>query len=108
MEWTPAAILPNLSARKAVEGEVIALAPRSDPRVHAFCVAHPRFEVLLSRFTDAFRDPLDPIVLIVRNDLLPNLAHVEPLASFRDLVALSVIPYGRSLATVYDNPHRIS
>jgi hypothetical protein len=107
-QWTPAAILPNLSARTAIEGEVIALAPRSDPRVHAFCVAHPRFEVLLSRFTDAFHDPLDPIVLIVRNDLLPKLAKVEPLASFRDLVALCVIPYGRSLAAVYNNPHRIS
>ena len=107
-DWTPAAILPNLFARKAVEGEVIALAPRFDPRVQAFCTAHSKFGVLLSRFTDAFNVPLDPVVLIVRNDVLPKLAEVDPLASFRDLVAISVIPYCRSLAAVYSNPGRIS
>jgi hypothetical protein len=107
-EWTPAALLPNLSADKAVEGEVIALAPRSDPRVRAFCAAHPNFEILLSRFTDAFHVDLDPVVLIVRDDVLPKVAQVEPLASFRDLVALCVIPYCRSLAVVHRNPHHIS
>jgi hypothetical protein len=30
------------------------------------------------------------------------------LASFRDLVALSVVPYARSIAIVYDNPNHIS
>ena len=106
--WTPAAILANLFASRAVEGGVIALAPRSDPRVVACCAAHPKLGLLLSRFTHAFQVHLDPVVLIVRDDSLPKLAHVEPLASFRDLVALCVIPYCRSLATVYSNPHRIS
>src|SRR5512143_793184 len=97
-EWSPAAILPNLSSRKAVEGGVIALAPRTDPRVQATCVAHPKFAVLLSRFTDQFQVRLDPVVLIVRDDRLTKLARTEPLASFRDLVAACVIPYCRSLA----------
>jgi len=48
--------------------------------------------VSMSRFTDAFDVPLKPVVLIVRNDVMPKLAQVEPLASFRDLVALCVIP----------------
>ena len=86
----------------------MALAPRFDPRVQAFCTDHSKFGVLLSRFTDAFNVPLDPVVLIVRNDVLPKLAEVDPLASFRDLVAISVIPYCRSLAAVYSNPGRIS
>lgn len=107
-EWTPAAILPNIHARKPVEGEVIAFAPTFDPRVQAFCAKHPKFGVLLSRFTDAFQVSLTPVVLIVRDDVLPKLAKIEPLASFRDLVALSVIPYCRSLASVYSNPHHIS
>jgi hypothetical protein len=81
-EWIPAAILPNLSARKAVEGEVIALAPRFDPRVHAFCVAHPNFEVLLSRFTDAFHVHLDPVVLIVRDDMLGEARSGRALGEF--------------------------
>jgi hypothetical protein len=107
-DWTPAAILPNLSIREPVEGEVIALASCFDPRVQAFCTVHPKFGVLLSRFTDAFNVPLEPVVLIVREDVLLKVATVEPLASFRDLVALCVIPYSRSLAAVYSNPHRIS
>ena len=106
--WTAAAILPNISTRRAIEGDVIALAPRSDPRVNLFCTDHPKFRLLLSRFTDAFQVPVDPVVLIVRDDVLPRLAKVEPLASFRDLVAMSVIPYCRAMASVYKNPHHIS
>jgi len=106
--WSPAAILPNLTADKAVDGEIIALAPSDDPRVLAFCTAHPKFKELISRFTNAFRVPLSPVVQIVRDDVTPKLADVEPLASFRDLVALSVIPYARSLGLVYRNGHRIS
>src|SRR5260221_3274041 len=108
MNWSPAAILPNLSAKKAVEGEIIALAPSHDPRVSAFCHAHAKFKELMSRFTDAFHVPLDAVVLIVRDDAVPKLAEVEPLASFRDLVALCVVPYARSLGIVYGNGDRIS
>ncbi|MGO9254766.1 MAG: hypothetical protein ACLQU1_00460 [Bryobacteraceae bacterium] len=107
-DWTPAAILPNLSAKKAVDGEAIALAPCHDPRVQAFCTAHANFNEFISRFTSAFEVPLNPVVLIVRDDVLPKVAQVEPLASFRDLVALSVIPYARSLGIVYSDGHRIS
>jgi len=42
MDWSPAAILPNLTAKKAVEGDLIAFVPYGDSRVQAFCVAHPR------------------------------------------------------------------
>jgi len=108
-DWTPAAILPNLRADKAVEGDVIALAPCDDPRVAAFGAAHPKFQDFLSRFTDAFHVPLRPIVLIVRDDVVPKLARIEPLASFRDLVAMCVVPQGRSLASLYPNGgHRLS
>jgi hypothetical protein len=70
--WTPAAIPPNLSAEDSVEGEVIALVPCRDPRVEAFCNAHPKFGELTSRFTDAFQVPLNPVVLIVHNDAAPR------------------------------------
>lgn len=86
-EWTPAAILPNIQAKKAVEGGSIALAPAHDLRVEAFGDAHPKFKEFLSQFTDAFRVPLNPMVLIIRTDALTRLPGIEPLASFRDLVA---------------------
>jgi hypothetical protein len=103
VNWVPAAILPNISAKCAIEGDVVALAPSTDPRVVAFGALHPKFKDLLSRFTDAFRVPAEPVIEIVREDVLAKLSHVEPLASFRDLVALSVVPYARALATVYGN-----
>jgi hypothetical protein len=108
VDWTPAAILPNLSAKKALEGDLVAFVPCDDPRVLEICSAHPKFKELISRFTDAFGVPLNPVIQIVRNDIAAKIEHVEPLASFRDLVALSVVPYARALAAVYDNPHHIS
>ncbi len=108
MDWSPAAILPNLTAKKAVEGGVVAFVPCDDPRVQAFCAAHSNFRELISRFTDAFGVPRNPVVQIVRNDVASKLTFVEPLASFRDLVALSVVPYARSLSVVYGNPRHIS
>ena len=104
--WTPVAILPNISARKPLDGEVIALVPRSDPRIEALSAAHPKLASLLSRFTDAFQVALDPVVLIVRDDVIPQLT-VDALASFRDLVVVSVVPYCRALATMNGNPHHI-
>ena len=104
--WTPAALLPNLHARKPVNGRAVALVPSDDPRILAFCGVHQKLKELLSRFTDAFGLPLDPMVLIVHDDALPKLAAVEPLASFRDLIALSVIPFARSLSIVYGGKGR--
>lgn len=96
MDWIPAAILPNLTTKKAVEGDVVAFVSCDDPRVKEFCTVYPNFKELISRFTTAFGVPLNPVIQIVRNDVAPKLATIEPLASFRDLLALSVVPYARS------------
>ena len=109
IDWIPAAILPNIASKRAIEGDGIALAPRHDPRVVEFGIRYPRFNDFVSRFTDAFRVPADPVIMIVREDLVGKLAALDPLPSFRDLVALSTIPYARALATVYGNRaiHRV-
>jgi hypothetical protein len=104
--WTPIAILPNLSNGKVVDGEVVAFAGSQDSRVQAICQTLPKFADLLSRFTDAFGVALDPVVLIARDDALPDLT-AAALLSFRDLVAISIIPYSRSLSTVYRTTNRI-
>lgn len=105
--WRPAAIFPNFTAQTTVEGEGIAIASNSDSRVVEFGSAHPTFRTFLGRFTDAFSVPLDPAVLVVREDLLTKLGQVEPLASFRDMVALSTIPYARSIAAISKNSRHI-
>jgi hypothetical protein len=77
--------------------------------VQAFCAAHPQFREFLARFTDAFNTALDPVVFIARDDGILKLKDTQgALLSFRDLVAMSVIPYARAYALVYKNAHRIS
>ena len=106
--WTPVALLPNLFAKTAMDGEVVALAPPRDPRVQTFCGAHPEFKVLLSRFTDAFNVPREPVVLIVRDDVVRRLETGPAFQSFRDLAAMSIVPYARALSIVYGNSNRIA
>jgi hypothetical protein len=55
MEWLPAAALPNIELKNPIEGEGIALAPLSDPRIQSM---HPHFREFLGRFTDAFEGVL--------------------------------------------------
>lgn len=72
--WVPVAILPNLSGGRAIEAEVVALAPFDDPRVQAMRKAIPLFAELLSRFTDAFGVRLEPFVFIARIDAILDLS----------------------------------
>jgi hypothetical protein len=86
-----------------LDADAIALAVRSDPRVQEYVTTHPNFGGLLSRFTDAFGMHLNPLVMIVRDDTLSQLTSIEPIASFRDLITLSVVPYARACKTVYSS-----
>jgi hypothetical protein len=106
--WIPVAVLPNLYTRRTVEGEIVALAPAPDARIQAFLSAHPKFGEFLSRFTDTFHVPLDPVVLIVREEAIPKIGDTQgALLSFRDLVTLSVVPHARSHGLVYGRSDRI-
>lgn len=105
--WRPAAILANLSLQRAIEGDEIAIAPHRDPRVVEFASIHPNFQKFLGSFTDAFLAPLDPAVLIVHEGPITKLGQVEPLASFRDMVAVSTIPYARSIAAISKNSRQV-
>jgi hypothetical protein len=100
------AILPNLRAQGSIEGDVVALASCHDPRVRALSAEQPKLHEFLSRFTNAFHVPLQPAVLIVQKDVIPALS-LTALVGFRDLVALCVVPYARSLDLVYRPRNRI-
>jgi hypothetical protein len=106
-KWTPIAILPNLFAKTALEGEVIALAPSHDPRIPEFSKSNPKFELFLSRFKNAFDRALAPIVMIARDDVTSKLLRTDAYQTFRDIVAISIIPYARALTVVYPNSSHI-
>jgi hypothetical protein len=58
---------------------------------------------LLSRFTNAFRVPLQPVVFIVREDAKAKFKENTALMSFVDLIAACVVPHARSRNIVYRN-----
>lgn len=107
LSWSPVAILPNLFAKTAIDGDAVAIAPTHDLRVRSFCDAQPKFGEFLSRFTDAFHVRLEPTVLIVRDDVIGRLAKPDALLSFRDVVAMCVVPYARSRNLVYRSTNSV-
>lgn len=106
-EWKPVFVLPNLKLDQPIEGELAALVPSGDQRVVALGTAHPRFKRFLAKFTDAFGVVIEPSILLVRSDAPRAFFVVDAIASFRDAIALSVIPHGRAHALLYPHQHRI-
>ena len=106
--WSVVAVLPNLSGDRVIDGDGIALAPYSDHRVHHLRKTYPALDKFLSSFTTSFEVPLRPMTLLVTEELEPKIKGTSAVASFRDLVAMSVVPYARSNGLVYRNQHRIN
>ncbi len=106
-EWTAGTVLPNVELEGAVEGGLAALVPCDDPRVRVLGKAHPNLQSFLRRFRDAFGKKVWPSVLIVRRDAPASVFTVEALASFRDAIALSVVPHNRARELMHPRGHRI-
>ena len=103
-DWIPIFILPNVQLRCPIEGEIAALTPANDPRVVALSHAHPKLGRFLDRFTDNFGENVEPAVLLRRADTPPRFQEIETLTSFRNLIAISVVPYNQ--AWELQQPHR--
>ncbi len=95
-EWTALSVLPNIELSAPIEGKLAALVPGHDPRVQTLTNAHPNFHKFLSRFADAFGEKFCPSVLILQADAPEAFRGVGAVASFRDAIALSVVPISRS------------
>lgn len=100
VEWTPIWVMPNLRVHDAVDGGRVAIASIRDQRIINLANQHPTFRSFIASFKDAFGVAVEPSVLIVKKPKSRPLK-LEPLASFRDLVALSVIPYQRAQMIVH-------
>lgn len=106
--WIAATVLPNIALQEPIEGGLVALAPRDDARVKTLCRAHPNFRRFLGKFTDAFGEKLHPAVLLVHADAPPSIFNVDALASFRDAIALSVVPRSRAFQISHGVNHGIN
>lgn len=106
--WAAVAVLPNIKVAAPVEGGIAALVARGDPRTSEICRRQPRLGMFLRRFRDAFGQRLSPAVLITRRDAPASVFTVEALASLRDVIALSTVPYNRAQELCRPHGHRIN
>ncbi len=108
IEWTAIAVMPNVEVREPVDGKIAALVGHDDPRLRALRRAQRPLDRFLRRFSDAFGESLRPAVLIARTDAPRPVAHVDAVASFRDVIALSAVCYNRALEINHPQGHRFT
>jgi len=96
-EWIPILVLPNLLLREPIGDGDIAVTPVDDNRIADAVAEHPRIGKFLDRFADAFGDPVDPSVLIIRQEATEAYRNTSAIAGFRDLLAVATIPNARAL-----------
>ena len=107
-EWKAMSVLPGLRLRSAVEAGPAAIVPRADPRVAELCDESKKLKKFLGSFTDAFRQKLEPSLIIVRKDILPTMTTAEAIAGLRDAAAVSMIIHNRSLELKHPRQNRPS
>ena len=100
MTWIPVWALPNISLDEPVNGEWIALAPVSDPRVQGLMVSHRNFRTFMGRFRNSHGDPIEPALIIRKGEAPEGVATREAIASFRDAVVAATVPWARTLNVV--------
>jgi hypothetical protein len=99
--------LPNIEIREAIEIDGVALVSMADERLLTLASRHKRFAMYLNRFTTEFGQQVSPSVILVRKDKLAIYRSAEALAGFRDVIAISIIPYAWSHVLRYENNHGI-
>ncbi len=73
----------------------------SDPRVQEIDEAHPRHRRFLRSFTNAFGVERLPTVLLVKPDASHRYRTADAVASFRDVLSMSIVPRSRARTIQY-------
>jgi hypothetical protein len=100
-DWTPIVVLPNVEIRGTIDCGIAALAPVTDDRVETIRTRQPKFHEFLSHFKDQFGGQVWPSVVLFNSDAPRTYYTAEALQGFRDLCALSVVPYARTDRLLY-------
>jgi hypothetical protein len=96
LSWLPMVVLPNIHIQCRVEANSIAIVGQQDARVKDLRKDDPAFDTYLERFTDAFGVKHRPSVVILQPEAAASYRMGRAISSFRDLLAMSVIPYKRA------------
>lgn len=99
-QWQPMFALPNIGLDEAIEVDGFALAPVTDDRVQEMA-RNERFRSFLGRFTTEFGVPVEPAIIIWRNDKPDTYRTIAAISGFRDAIAMCVIPMAWALTLRY-------
>jgi hypothetical protein len=105
--WNPVFLLPNLRIKQEVSVGEAAIVPADDPRAQLYSKQYPEFRAFVRKFTDPFGVKCAPGVLLLESTSNPTFRSMEAVSSFRDLLALSVIPRQRAKSMVHGHSSHI-
>jgi hypothetical protein len=105
--WIPMFAMPNIALEEAIEVDGVALVSLHDERLRQLASNHERFASYIDSFQTEFGRPVQPSILIWRDDSSEHYRSVEALAGFRDAISISVTPYGWAALLHYDHSPEI-
>jgi hypothetical protein len=85
--------LPNVQVHSSIEVDGIALVSAHDDRIKQLTAQYPNYATYLASFHNEFGAAVSPSSILVKDDAPISYRGVDALASFRDVVAFSSIPY---------------
>jgi hypothetical protein len=92
-DWHLMFALPNMQVHSSVEVDGVALVSAHDDRIKQLMAQYPNYATYLASFRNEFGAAVSPSSILVRDDAPVSYHRVDALASFRDVVAFSSIPY---------------
>ncbi len=104
MTWQPLVVLPNINVQHVVETRHAALVNLSHDRIRTLWKQYPALEYFLTGFKNAFGRQEFPSVLMMPDGAPETFRTSRAVSAFRDLIALSVIPWNRANAILRRGP----
>ena len=102
MPWVPLFVMPNLRVKEPVSLRQAAIVSPDDDRVRAYGRQYPQFRRFISKFRGPFGARCEPGIFLMQTRIRKSFRSIEAMSSFRDLVAISVIPLQRAKAMTHD------
>src|SRR3954469_8834809 len=96
MPWIPLFGMPNLRVKEPVSVRQAAIVGPDDERVRAYGRQYPQFKRFITKFRGPFGAKCEPGIFLMQIRIRKSFRTIEAMSSFRDLVAMSVIPLQRA------------
>ncbi len=109
VEWSPVVALPNVRIETELfESDLACIVSSRDTRVQQLASKHPAFLEYMGRFENQFGDPIRPAMMLVRKGIPPQYVNSQAVGGFRDIAAITTMPYARAQRLKDESPKALS